>query len=261
MARVKGLEHLTLLGLAPPEFVRVAARAGFAAVGLRVAPVAAGEEPWPMSPGSPMLAQTVRRCADAGIEVLGVEAVRLGPRALDCEPVLEAAAELGARYVNAVCEDHDLGRLSDRFGELVRSALPYGVRPVIEFMAYRSVRSLRDAVAIAAGSGGGGLLLDALHIRRCGVDLGELNDLDPGLLGYLQLCDAPLTPPPDQVAEARTGRLLPGHGELPLADLLAAVPGNVPVAVEAPHPDGRRAPEEFAIRARRALDLVLTKEQ
>src|SRR5580658_8243033 len=160
MARVKGLEHLTLLGLAPPEFVSVAAAAGFAAVGLRIAPPVAGEEPWPMSPGSPMLAQTVRRCADTGVEVLDVEAIRLRPGAPDCEPVLEAAAELGARYVNAVCEDPDLGRLADR-----------------------SVRSLGDAVAIAAASGGGGILIDALHVRRCGAGLAELAGVDPGLVG------------------------------------------------------------------------------
>jgi sugar phosphate isomerase/epimerase len=261
MDRVTGLEHLTLLGLAPPEFVGVAAAAGFEAVGLRISPATADEEPWPMRPGSPMLAQTVRRCADAGVEVLGVEAIRLGPELDGWEPVLEAAGLLGARYVNAVCEDPDLERLSDHFGELVRSARPYGVRPVIEFMAYRSVRTLADAVAIAARSGGGGILVDALHVRRCGVGLGELAGLDAGLLAYLQLCDAPLAPPPDQVAEARTRRLLPGAGELPLGDLLAAVPAAVPVAVEAPHPGGRREPAAFAARARRALDSVLTKEQ
>jgi hypothetical protein len=76
MTGVTGLEHLTLLGLAPPEFVGVAAGAGFGAVGLRVSPATPGEEPWPMRPGSPMLAQTVRRCRDAGVQVLDVEAVR-----------------------------------------------------------------------------------------------------------------------------------------------------------------------------------------
>jgi len=261
MVRVKGLEHLTLLGLAPPEFVGVAAGAGFGAVGLRISPATAREAPWPMRPGSPMLAETVRRCAQAEIEVLDVEAIRLGPEPADNEPVLEAAAELGARYINAVCEDPDLERLSDHFGELVRSAKPYGVRPVIEFMAYRSVRTLGDAVMIAARSDGGGILIDALHVRRCGVDLSELAGLRPGLVAYLQVCDAPLAAPPDPVAEARTGRLLPGAGELPLGDLLAAVPGTVPVAVEAPHPAGRIDPAAFAARARRALDSVLRKEQ
>jgi sugar phosphate isomerase/epimerase len=261
MDRVKGLEHLTLLGLAPPEFVSVAATAGFGAVGLRVSPAAPGEKPWPMRPGSAMLAGTVRRCAQAGVEVLGVEAIRLGPRPTDCGPVLEAAAELGARYVNAVCEDPDLDRLSDHFGELVGAAQPFGVRPVIEFMAYRSVRTLADAAAIAARSGGGGILVDALHVWRCGVSLHELAGLEAGLVAYLQLCDAPLAPPPDEVAEARTRRLLPGAGELPLGGLLSAVPGTVPVAVEAPHPAGRREPAAYAARARLALDSVLTKEQ
>ena len=261
MDRVKGLEHLTLLGLAPPEFVSVAATAGFGAVGLRISPAAPGEEPWPMLPGSPMLAETVRRCAQTGVEVLDVEAIRLGPELDGWEPVLEAAASLGARYVNAVCEDPDLGRLSDHFGELVQAARPFGVRPVIEFMAYRSVRTLASAAAIAARSDGGGILVDALHVRRCGIGLGELADLDAGLVAYLQLCDAPLAAPSDEIAEARTGRLLPGAGQLPLDGLLAAVPGTVPVTVEAPHPAGRREPAAFAARARRALDLVLTKEQ
>lgn len=260
MARLIGLEHLTLLDLAPPEFVSVAASAGFGAVGLRIAPVTPGEEPWPMSAGSPMLAETARRCAGAGITVLGVEAIRLVPRVAPYEPFLEAAAELGARHVNAVCEDPDLERLSDHFAELVRRAEPYGVRPVIEFMAYRSVRTLASAVSIAGRSGGGGILVDALHVRRCAADLGQLAAVDPALIAYLQLCDAPLAPPTDEVTEARAGRLLPGAGELPLHDLLAAVPGGIPVAVEVPHQGGPPDPAEFAIRARQALELVLAKE-
>ncbi|MGH3227538.1 MAG: hypothetical protein ACRDOA_02965, partial [Streptosporangiaceae bacterium] len=72
---------------------------------------------------------------------------------------------------------------------------------------------------------------------------------------------APLAAPPDPVAEARTGRLLPGAGELPLADLLATVPSTVAVAVEAPHPAGRIDPAAFAARARRALESVLSKER
>ncbi|MGH3236263.1 MAG: hypothetical protein ACRDOH_24005 [Streptosporangiaceae bacterium] len=144
-----------------------------------------------------------------------MEALRLVPEPADYELLLEAAAELGARHLNAICEDPDLKRLSDHFAELVRRAEPYGVRPVIEFMAYRSVRALADAVAIAGRSGGGGILIDALHTWRCAADLGQL----------------------------------------------AAVPGAIPVAVEAPHHEGRLGPGEFAARARQALDLVLSNEQ
>jgi sugar phosphate isomerase/epimerase len=76
----------------------------------------------------------------------------------------------------------------------------------------------------------------------------------------VQLCDAPLQPPGgDAAAEARTERLLPGEGGLPLTALLSAVPPATPVAIEAPRLSlrGDLTPAEFAARARRSLDQVL----
>ena len=280
--RALGLDHLTLLDIAPPDFVALAAGAGFDAVGLRIAPATADESPWPMSPGSRMLADTVARCRDTGVTVLDTETIRLTPRTdlAATEAVLHAAAELNARHLTTIAEDPDLTRLSDRFAELTRIAAPYGVRPLIEFMAYKTVRTLDDAVAIAARSGGGGVLLDALHIRRCGADIGQIARIDPVLLGYVQLCDAPLEPPgeadlpgdwvlprgqtPDGGAaalEARAGRLLPGEGALPLTELLSVLPAAIPVAVEAPRLSlrDRLTPAQFAARARRSLDQVLAQ--
>jgi sugar phosphate isomerase/epimerase len=263
--RVRALDHLTLLDIAPPDFVVLAAEAGFDAVGLRIAPATAGESPWPMASGSRMVAETVARCGDTGVTVLDTETIRLAPDTdlAGAEAVLEAAAELNARYLTAIGEDPELGRLSQRFGQLTRLAAPYGVRPVIEFMAYKTVRTLDAAVAIAADSDGGGILLDALHIQRCGADIRQIATLDPALLGYVQLCDAPLEPPPggDRAAavEARTDRLLPGEGALPLTELLSALPATLPVAVEAPSLSLRRAlgSAQLAITASRALGQIL----
>jgi sugar phosphate isomerase/epimerase len=264
VTRITGLEHLTMLDVAPPEFVTAAAQAGFDAVGLRVAPVSPGEEAWPVSPGSPMLAETMRRCASTGLAVLDVEAIPLGPGSglAGCERVLETAAVLGARYLNVICADPDTGRLTDRLAELVRLARPYRVRPVIEFMSWLPVRTLAGAVAIARGSDGAGLLLDTLHIQRCAVTAAEVAALDPALLGYLQLCDAPALAPrgaEGAVREARTGRLLPGEGELPLGELLGAVPAGLPVSAETPSLAARRglSPAQFAARIKRALESVL----
>ena len=275
MRRAVGLEHLTLLDVAPPEFVTLAAGAGFDAVGLRIAPVALGEEPWPMSLGSPMLAETRRRCADAGVAVHAVEAIviRPGGGLSGCERVIETAAALGARYLNVICDDPDTERFSDLFAALVPQAWDAGVRPVIEFTAWRPVRRLADAVSIAQRSGGGRILLDSLHIQRCGVTLAELSQVPPALLSYLQLCDAPLRQPhgllvpagaapggqPERddtaVAEARAMRLLPGEGELPLTGLLDLLPAGMIVSVEAPSAAARTAasPAEYAARARRAV--------
>ena len=279
MTRITGLDHLTMLDLAPPEFVAVAAGAGFDAVGLRVAPVSPGEQAWPVAPGSPMLAETMRRCGGTGLFVLDVEAIPLGPGSdlAGCEAVLETAAVLGARYLNVICDDPDTGRFADRLAELVRLARPYRVRPVIEFTAWRPIRTLASAVAIARGSDGAGLLLDTLHIQRCGVTAAELAAVDPALLGYLQVCDAPARPPhgigvpaqmprgqqagagDDAVLEARTMRLPPGEGELPLAELLGVLPDGLPVSVEAPSLAARRdlTPAQFATRVRRAVETVL----
>ena len=279
--RVLALDHLTLLDIAPPDFVGLAAGAGFDAVGLRIAPATADESPWPMSPGSRMLADTVARCQDTGVTVLDAEMIRLTPRTdlVAAEAVLEAAAELKASHLTTIGEDPDLTRLCERFAELTRMAAPYGVRPLIEFMAYKTVRTLDDAVAIAAGSGGG-VLLDALHIQRCGADIAQIARMDRALLGYVQLCDAPLEPPgeaglpgdrvlprgqtPDGGAaarEARAGRLLPGEGSLPLTELLSVLPATIPVAVEAPRLSlrDRLTPAEVAARARRSLDQVLAR--
>jgi sugar phosphate isomerase/epimerase len=279
MKRETGLEHLTMLDISPPEFVSLAAGAGFDAVGLRIAPVTWGEQPWPVGPGTAMLAETVQRCSDTGVTVLAAEAIALGPGSgLDeCEPVLATAAELGARFLNVIGDDPDTSRFADLFAELTWLARPYGIRPVLEFTAWRPVRTLARAIAIARDSAGGGILLDALHIQRCGVSLDDIAQVDPALLSYLQACDAPLRPPHglalpaalprgqradygnDAVLEARSRRMLPGEGELPLAGLLSVLPAGLPVSIEAPSAAARAefAPDEYAARARRALAALL----
>lgn len=274
MGRATGLEHLTMLSIAPPDFVSLAAGAGFRAVGLRVAPVTPAEHVWPMAAGSPMLAETQRRCASTGVAVLAVEAIALGPGSdlTGAGAVMETAAALGARYLNVICDDPDTGRFADLFAEVALLGSPYGVSPVIEFTAWRPVRTLAGAVSIARRSEGGRLLLDTLHIQRCGITADELTALDPGLLSYLQICDAPLEPPrglmalksrgragSDAVAEARGMRMLPGEGELPLARLLAALPASLPVSVEAPSlaASCELTPAGFAAQARWALDVLL----
>ena len=66
------------------------------------------------------------------------------------------------------------------------------------------------------------------------------------------------TDTPALVREARTGRLLPGEGVLPLKALVAALPEDLPLAIEAPCRATADLPAvERAKRAYRALaDLV-----
>ncbi|BBL79036.1 xylose isomerase [Rubrobacter xylanophilus] len=273
-----GIDHLTMLDVSPPELVSVAHEAGFDAVSPRVWASIPEEEPWPMTPGSPMLEETASRLEATGVRALSVEVVRIGPgtRREDYEAALEAGARLGARYVTVNSDDPDLDRASETFAALVADALPYGLRPVIEPIPYTRVSNLEQAIYIAERSGGGGILLDALHFWRYGGRIERLRSLDPVLLSYVQLCDAPLAPPSglprpqrlprgqstdgtDLQLESRAMRLLPGDGELPLADFLAALPDGMAVSVEAPvlHLRETLSPEEFALRARKAVERVL----
>ena len=61
-----------------------------------------------------------------------------------------------------------------------------------------------------------------------------LAKVDPALFSCFQICDAPLLPQEDVRREARYGRVYPGEGELPLADILSALPAGIPVSVETP---------------------------
>jgi sugar phosphate isomerase/epimerase len=266
-----------MLDVSPPEMVTVAREAGFDSISPRVVASTPNEEPWPMTVGSPMLEETARRLEDTGIRVLAVEVFRIGPDARpgEYEGAFEAGARLGARYVTVNSDDPDLDRASETFAALTADARPYGLRPVIEPIPYTHVSNLDEAAHIAEHSGGGGILLDALHFRRFGGTLEQLRSLDPELLSYVQLCDAPLAPPnglprprklprgqstdgTDLQLESRAMRLLPGDGELPLADFLATLPEGIPVSVEAPVLSlwERAAPVEYARRARQAVESV-----
>jgi sugar phosphate isomerase/epimerase len=273
-----GMDHLTMLDVPPPEMVTIVREAGFDSISPRVAASTPNEEPWPMTAGSPMLEETVRRLDDTGVRVLAVEVFRIGPgtRPGEYEGAFEAGARLGARYATVNSDDPDIERASETFAALTAEAREYGLRTLIEPIVYTEVSNLDEAIYVAERSGGGGILLDSLHFQRYGGQLEQLRSLDPGLLSYVQLCDAPLAPPSglprplrlprgqstdgtDLQLESRAMRLLPGDGELPLAEFLAALPAGIPVSVEAPVMSLRATltPVEFARRAREAVANVV----
>jgi sugar phosphate isomerase/epimerase len=80
----------------------------------------------------------------------------------------------------------------------------------------------------------GGVLIDNLHLSRSGSSIEEVQTMPTELFPYLQICDAPAERPADFGAlldEALNGRLCPGEGSLPIAELLRAVPA-VPLSFE-----------------------------
>ena len=267
MARPLSLAHLTVLDTTPPELVTVAAAAGFRTIGIRLtATPSVGVPPYDALHDAPLLRETLARLADTGVSVLDTEFLRFEPDqpAGIPEGFLEVSARLGAKYVLVMSAEPEEARTIERFGELCDRAAPYGLRVGLEFAIYTGVRTLAHAASILAKAerANASVLIDALHFSRSGGLPAHVKQVDPALLRYVQICDATSEMPgptntPALIREARTGRLLPGEGALPLRELMAALPAGLPLAIEAPCRATAELPAlERAKRAYRALTTL-----
>jgi sugar phosphate isomerase/epimerase len=258
------LAHLTVLDTTPPELVSVAAEAGFRTIGIRLtATPSVGVPPYDCLRDGPMLRDTLARMADTGVSVLDTEFLRFEPDLPVGIPegFLEASARLGAKYVLVMSAEPVEERTLERFVDLCDRAAQYDLNVCLEFAVYTGVRTLAHADEMIARSkrDNAFVLIDALHFSRSGGVPAHVGTIDPRRFRYAQICDAgpdmPLaTDTPALIREARTGRLLPGEGVLPLKELVAALPRDLPLAIEAPcRATATLSALERARRAYRAL--------
>jgi sugar phosphate isomerase/epimerase len=236
-----GLAHFTVLEVPPLDLVTLAARTGFSSIGLRLHPAFPGSPFYELPRGSRALQEMRQRLTDEGIRVYDIEFVTIAAdfAAASLAPILESAQMLGAQRLSVCGDDPDRARFVANFASLCDLAAGFGMGVDIEFMAWRQVASLHDAVAMVteAGRPNGGVLIDALHLSRTGGTPRDLQGLPREIVRSVQLCDAPAARPITREAiihEARAKRLPPGEGELPLRDLLASLPEDAAISVEVP---------------------------
>lgn len=128
-------------------------------------------------------------------------------------------------------------RALEQFSRLADMTAERGMGLMIEFAPPHGIGTLRQALAMIAALDRPHvrLVIDAMHVFRSGATLRDLAALDPALIGYIQLCDVPMAPTSDDYfQEACFERRLPGDGELPLRDMLALLPDNIPIGLEIP---------------------------
>jgi sugar phosphate isomerase/epimerase len=262
------LAYLTVDGATPVEHVEAAAAAGFDAAGLRILPPTHLRHQRPVVGSPRAIATLADTCMKAGVRPLDAEVMSLTPETTlpELAAMAEAAASLGFRFIQTVIEDPDMGRAADNLARLAEACHCSGVGVAIEFMAFRPLSTLEQALQVMSLAGGEnmGLVIDALHLVRSGGSVDAVAALPPGAVAVAQLCDAPATaPPPGELpTEARERRLQPGEGGLPLHALLDALEDGVPLSLEVPHPTfpGMRYAERAA-RAMTALDAFLAERQ
>lgn len=250
------LDHLTAFEASPAELVSIAATLGCPHVSLWTQQPVPGKFPLVDRDN---LAETRRRLDETGVTVHSIECFNLAPDVVidDFRPALELAAELGGRAALAInYMDPDESRSADNFARLAELAGTFGLGVNIEFIAMGQVRTPADAQRLIERSGAtnAGINCDLLHVVRSGGSPADIARLPPGLIGYAQICDGPLEISDDLlVIEGMQQRQIPGEGEFPVTDFLAALPPDIIVGVEVPLKPLREAGVPALERARRAV--------
>jgi sugar phosphate isomerase/epimerase len=185
------------------------------------------------------LAEVKHLLDDNGLRYLEVECLldwMLDPddelrRAADArkELLFDAAAALEAHHVkvaNIFGRPCELPVLKERFAELCAEAAErHDARMVYEFMPPDvNVQDLDTALSIvqAADSPNAAVAIDTWHMAKLGISPGDLRRIPEGLFGWFELSDGHYRNLPDPVDETVNHRALPGEGEFPLREYVAA---------------------------------------
>ena len=158
-------------------------------------------------------------------------------------------------------ERGDVARAAASIREVGDLATVHGVRLALEFNSQcaqlNTLASVREVLA-RAGHRRVGLLLDTYHLGRSGATLGDMDDVKPAEIVYVQYSDPPRTGlEPGKALD----RLPPGHGSYPFREFFAllAAKGYAGFAsYEAPNEAAwKRDPTDVAREAFEATRAVL----
>lgn len=240
-ARLHSLAAGVLVDTDPVVAVRAAAAAGWPATGIWFDP-----DSW-----TAQRTRDLRRVLDdTGIVALDIEPIIVGTATDPTDALIDAGAELGARFVLFTSLSDDWPMVTERFARACDLAAAASMSVVCEFLPIFPLATLDRALDIvqSAGRPNAGVLIDGLHLRSAGLTPAALARIDPAMFPYIQVCDAAATTPTDRgelVDEARHGRSWPGEGGLPVEDLMTVI-GDVPVSYEVrSRVDRERFPDPF----------------
>jgi sugar phosphate isomerase/epimerase len=258
------LAPLTAIGLTPPDFIALAADLGCEGVALNpglFTGIDMGGPVYRLDSDPAMRRATARALAETGVTLDLIDSLLVTPgfSLAENEVALDVYGELGATHANIAVLDADDGRWTEHLARLCEVTVKRGLVPVIEFLRMMGpVPSLAEAVPLVTSGRYVGLklLIDSLHLARGGETPDDIAAIDPALIGASQICDAPAAWPGMDAYfhEGAYERVIPGKGELPLADFLRAIPPDVMVSPEVPLKSLRDAGVPVQECARRVLE-------
>ena len=257
------LVHLTVSDASPVELLKVAAESRFSSVAPRLVSPCAEDRITPVIGNEPLIRDLISLSNDLGVEIPYVDGIWIGPQSVaeDYELAFDVAARIGAKDFVVIGFDSDEERFIDNFGKFCELSSQFGLSLGIEFIPYSRIKNLSSACRIIKKSGmkNSKLVIDTLHLIRSGGSPQDLLAIDPGLISIFQISDAPYGPVKSDVdglrQEARQSRLYPGHGALPLAEMVKILPAGLAIGVEVPH--ASHVALSVVDRARLAADTTL----
>jgi sugar phosphate isomerase/epimerase len=141
-----------------------------------------------------------------------------------------AAAALPAHHIkvgNIMGTECELSRIVERFGELCEDAARYtDAKIVYEFMPYDlQVSDIDTALAVVEGADApnGGLAFDTWHLGKLRLEPDDLRRIPPRFVGWVELSDGGYEYHEDRLDEVVNRRKLPGEGEFPIPEYVAAL--------------------------------------
>ena len=237
-----GIGMLSVFALPPLELVEVAADLGCRYISTVVQGhplVPLGFAPYSLKDDAGLRKDLLAAMAHRGVSIsLGDGFLVLpGAEMHKFSTDLDVLAELGVPWINTVSLDPELNRTFDQFAALTELAAQRGIQTAIEPVPGLTIADLPTALAARehVGRPDFRLLIDTMHLVRSGHSATDLAALDREDIGYAQLCDTTLRPRIDIYSEeAIFERMVPGAGELPLCDLIGALPPDIVIELEVP---------------------------
>jgi sugar phosphate isomerase/epimerase len=236
-----GIEFISVLGQPPVDYVHTAAELGIRHIGMAPAPIVTVEglyPAWSLVEDAGLRRAFKAALAERGVSVSVGEGFLLMPgmAVQDLAPQVDAMAEIGAPVLNVIGVNPDPNGAADQLGAFAELAAARGLRTTIEFVPGTPFGDLPSALDIVhrVGRPDFAVLVDAMHLFRTGSTAADLAAVAPALIGYVQICDVPWTSDLDYADEARFERRAPGDGELPLKDMIAALPLDIHLGLEVP---------------------------
>jgi len=238
-----GIEMLCVFGMPPIDYVQLVADLGcrYITTGLDGFVLKQlGYQPFSLRDDPGLRRELLAAMDDRGISISLGEGLLIAP-GVDVRSYagdLDIMAELRIPRINTVSLEADRARTFDELAVLTDLAAERGILTSVEPVPGLAIADLSTAMAAVEHVGREeiSLLIDTMHVARSGAGPDDLRSLPVERIGHVQLCDVPLrsTRKYNYAEEAMYHRMPPGEGELPLADMLAALPGDRVVGLEVP---------------------------